>query len=500
MSLRRSSMILGGAAALAMLAIPKAVVAQECVGEKPRGGRWVTSAELYINMARRQADPQTAKERWQQAADVLEEGMVEQPDNPKNFALAGQAYAELGRYEEANEAFTHAESMWSCYDATMDTLRYFAWTKAWNLGVRYIQAGEEDQAIDNFNNAWLLYDKLPQPMQQLGNIYTDRSLAAETEEEQIRYEALAVYAFRNALESAATAPRISDDQRQQISHASAFNLAQILAYRERFVEAARAYDQYLAMEPGNVDAMSNAAVVLVRGSNQASDQAEELEDGPEKVALLALSDSLRAVAMEHYDELLSRDDLTADEYHNIGNGLNRIQLGEQGVIAFRKALALEPYRINSMEQIARAYMNAEEYDSLAVVAALLVERYPLSMDNLALLANALRELERLDETLAVLERREALAAELTDLELDTEEGVYSISGYIHNMKAEPDSEVLVEFDFVNNAGEVIATESVAIVAPAQDSQAEFSVSTESDAEITGFVYRAAGDAQAQTDG
>jgi tetratricopeptide (TPR) repeat protein len=494
-------MILGGAAALAMLAIPNVVVAQECIGEKPRGGRWVTSAELYITMARRQANPQTAKERWQQALGALEEGMVEQSDNPKNFALAGQAYAELGRYKEANAAFTQAESMWSCYDATMDTLRYVAWTKAWNLGVRYIQAGDEDQAVENFNNAWLLYDKLPQPMIQLGNIYTDRALVAENEDEQVRYETLAVYSFRNALEAVATAPRISDAQRQEFSRASAFNLAQILAYRERFEEAAAAYDAYLAMEPGNVDAMSNAAVVLVRGSNLATDQAEEMEDGPEKEALLAKSDSLRAVALDHYDVLLAREDLTADEYHNIGNGLNRIRLGEQGVLAFRMALALEPYRINSLEQIARAYMNAEQYDSLAVVAALLVERYPLSLDNLALLANAYRELERRDETLAVLERREELAAELTDLELEMgEDGVYMVNGYIHNIKAEAESELVIEIDFMNNAGEVVATESVPIVVPAQDSQAQFSVSTESEAQITGFVYRPADAAQPQTDG
>ena len=51
MSLRRYSVILASAIALAMLAVPSALKSQDCVGEKPKGGRWVTSAELYMNFA-----------------------------------------------------------------------------------------------------------------------------------------------------------------------------------------------------------------------------------------------------------------------------------------------------------------------------------------------------------------------------------------------------------------------------------------------------------------
>ncbi len=500
MSLRRISFVPAAAVALAILAGPTAVVAQDCVGDKPRGGRWVTSAELYMQMARQQANPEDAKKRWEQAATALEEGFEKQPDNPKNYAMAGQAYAELGRFEDADAAFTKAVDMWSCYEATIDTFRYQAWTKAWNLGVRYGQAGDEDEAIQYYNDAWTLYDELPQPMLQLGIVYANKALAAETEEERGRYEALAVYAYQNALRVVGDAPRISDAQRFEFSNAAAFNLAQILALRERYEEAARAYDSYLEIDPDNADAMSNAAVVLVRGADLAEDQAEELEDGPEKEALLAKSDSMRAVAQGHYDALLARDDLSAEEYHNIGLGLNRIGMSEEAILAFRMALEVDANRINSLEQLARAYMGAEKWDSLAVVAHLLVDRYPMSLDNLALLANAYRELERLDDALVVLERREALAAEVTDLELEAEEGVYTINGYVYNMKLEPASEVVLQFDFLDEAGEVVATETATVTAPAQDAQVEFSVSTESSATITGFMYRPADAAQAQAGG
>ncbi len=499
MSLRHS-VILGGAIAVAMLAIPSALKSQDCVGKKPKGGRWVTSAELYMQQARSKAKPEDARKKWQETADVLEEGFEKQPDNPKNYMMAGQAYAELGRFEDADAAFTKAVDMWSCYTATVDTFRYRAWTKAWNLGVRYSQAEDDEAAIEYYNNAWTLYDKLPQPMLQLGMIYADRALTADAEEEQGHYEALAVYAYQNALEAVQDAPRISEAQRQEFSSAAAFNLAQILALRERYEDAARSFDAYLEIAPGDVMAMSNAAVVLIRGADQAADQAAEMEDGPEKEVLLAKSDSLRAVAQGHYDALLAREDLTAQEYHNIGLGLNRIGMPEQAITAFRMALDVDAYRMNTLEQLARAYMGAAKWDSLAAVAQVLVERYPMNMDNLALLANAYREMDQSNDALAVLEQREALGAELTDLELEAEEGVYTVNGYIHNMKLEASTEVVVEFDFLDESGEVVATEATTLVAPEQNSQAEFSVSTDSSALITGFVYRPVSGAQAQAGG
>jgi tetratricopeptide (TPR) repeat protein len=246
MSLRRLSVIIGGAVALVFMpSTPSALIAQDCVGQAPKGGRWVTSAELYISRARRQSKPEDARNLWQQAVDVLEEGFQRQPDNPKNYAMAGQAYAELNQFDEADAAFTKAVDMWSCYTATVDTFRYQAWTRAWNLGVRYSQNEDEETAIEYYNNAWKLYDELPQPMLQLGIIYTNRALTAETEEERGHYEALGVYAYQNALNSVGDAPRISEAQRQEFSSAAAFNLAQILAMRERFEDAAEAYDMYL---------------------------------------------------------------------------------------------------------------------------------------------------------------------------------------------------------------------------------------------------------------
>lgn len=503
MALRRLQQFIVSIAAAALWVVPSAAHAQECVGNEPRGGRYVTSAELYIETARGKK-PEDMRRLYGQARDVLEEGFERQPDNPRNYEMAGVVYAKLKDYERADWAFTKAEEMWSCYTATIDTLRYREWTNVFNTAVGYHQSGDLETAATWYNDAWTIYDKLPQSKLQLGGIYANMSLSAETEEERKQYQDQAIDALQTALDLLASVPEVvpgapNEANRSEYSRAAAFNLAQLLAFEERFEEAAATYGTYLEMDPGNVDAMSNAAVVLVRASNQAALQAGELDDGPDKDALLANAEKWQEEANELYRELLAREDLDATEYHNIGLGLMQIGLHDEAAIAFTKAMELEMYRSNSLEQLARAYFQGGLFDSLTVVATKLVERYPLSLDNLALLANAYRETEMLDDALAALERREALTAELTDLDLESEEGVYTVSGYVYNIGMEEGAQLELQFDFYDDVGEIVASEMVSLTLPAQDQQVDFEVSTESASLISGFTYKPAGASTSETE-
>jgi tetratricopeptide (TPR) repeat protein len=496
MDLRRKAVAVISVATLALAVTPLVAKAQECTGNKPKGGRYSTSAELYFARAPGSEDKEKL---YQQALEVLEQGFERQPDNPRNYAMAGQAYAQLNRFEEANAAFTKAEEMWSCYGGYIDTLRFNAWVPAFNRGVQYNRQGDIEEAVASYRDAWTVYAKLPQPMLQVGGIYSN--IAFQTQDAEARDAAYveAIAAYKLALQALAGRPeRLSPEDQQEFARAAGFNLAQMLAFQERYAEAVEAYEVYLELDPSNVDAMANAAVVMVRASRQLEAQAEEMEEGPEKAAMLASSDSLRMGAVEYYAQLRAREDLEADEYHNIGLGLLQIDMAAEAAIAYTRALELEPYRVNSLEQLARAYFSAQNHDSLAVVAQVLVERYPLNLDNLALLANAYRELEQFDDALAVLERREALDVQVTDLELEGEEGVYTVYGYLQNLKTEPDVEVELQFDFYDDAGEIVATEAVTVLTPAQDGQTEFSVSTESVALISGFAYKRAEPAEAET--
>ncbi|MGD8699506.1 MAG: hypothetical protein PVJ43_09460 [Gemmatimonadales bacterium] len=490
MSLRRVGSVIGAMAVVALVGLPTVAVAQDCVGEKPRGGMYATSAELYLDRARTATKPEDKADLYRQAVDVLRDGFERQPDNPRNYELAGQALVGLRDYVAADSAYTKAVEMWSCYSGRIDTLRYNAWVPVFNQAVGHAQRGDLEQALTGYQNAWTIYKELPQSMLQIGTLYAQQALTAQTDAEREELQEKAIEAYTIAAGVLAERPaRLSEAQQQEFGRAASFNLAQLLAFEERFEEAAQAYTDFLAQEPENVDAMTNAAVVLTRGARQATAQAGELEDGPEKEALLAKADSLSSIADAYYDELVARDDLAATDYHNIGLGLVQIGAYDDATLAFGKALDLEPYRMNSLEQLARVFFSAQSYDTLTVIAKLLVERYPLSLDNLALLANAYRETEDVDNALATLEQREALPCEVTDLDLEWEEGTYTLSGYLLNLNMDPDTPVELQFDFYDDAGELVGSESITVVAPAQQADVEFELTMESSAAISGFAYK-----------
>lgn len=457
------------------LSSPQLASAQECQGQRPGGGMWASSGELYIDRAQKNPNPQDKRDLYQQAVDVLTEGFSEQPGNPRNYLLAGEAYVGMDDYASADSVWTIAEEMWSCYSARLDTLRFNAWARAFNRGVQYSQSGDAEQAIEAYEKAYAIYKEQPQPLLQIGNYHAQQAQMAESDSARSAHQDRAIEAFQGALEAIGESERLSDENRTEYGRAATFNLAQLLALQDRHREAAQAYEDFLEDEPDNITAKSNLAVVLTLAADGAEDE--------------SVADSLRGVAMDYYEELLAVEDLTAEQYHNIGTGLQRLDATELAIQAFRQALDLEPYRANSQEQLAISLFSLERYDTLATMAETLVERYPANMNNLAMLANAYRELERREDALAILEQREALPFELLSLELIETDAAYSIAGHLNNRTLEPGTPIRVEFELRDETGEVAGTATLEMQAGEQDVPEPFNVEVLTEAVIAGFTYR-----------
>lgn len=473
--------------AVLVVAVPGALRAQECRGSKPGGSTWVRSAEQYMKEARETAWQDDEREAYERMLSTLEEGIERQPDNPRHYELAGIAYAGLGDLVGADSMWSKAEALWSCY-AVIDTLRYTEAAKAYNRGIARLNEGDLAAAEEQFRLGFRIYDKLPHPMLQLGDVYANQAMTAPDSASRAEAEEKAIEVYSAALESVETSDRLDAAERDEFSRGVTFNMAQLLAFGGKYLEAAQAYEEYLAAQPDNADARSNCAVVLVRAAYQIADEAAQMEDGSEREAALAKADSLQGAANEYFGQLVDRDDLTADQYHNLGSGLRQIQRDEDAIPAFVKALDREPYRANSLEQLAYALYYSQRYDTLKVVAASLVDRYPLSQDNLALLANAYVELQLNDSALAIFERRETIPFELRDLELIDEAGTYTVTGTIHNLSLETGAQAAVAFEFYNEAGEAVTSVTEGFVMPEQGSLADFSIAVDPEAPVLGFTY------------
>ncbi len=477
--------------ALTMLGLPEAVAQEEqCVGTPPKGGKWVASGELYLNRARNPRSAGDRRKRFQEAIDILTEGYEKQPTNPKNYLLAGQAYIGLLDFRMADSAWDGALDLWSCYAAELDSLRYAAWIDAFNLGVRYSGQNDIEKAKEYYELAFVVYDGLPQSQIQLAGFYAQEAQEAQAAGDlekaaEARRKAIDLYA--GAVPSLQS-ERLNDATRAQYSRAAYFNLAQFLAQDERYEAAAQAYEDFLEMEPGEPVAMANAAVVLTHAADQALDAAYELDDSEEKAALEEKGNALKARATTYYEELLSRDDLTADDYHDVGAGLKTIQDQERAAKAFTIALDLQPYRFDSLQQLAFVLYSSGQYDSLVVVAKTLNDRYPNNMNNMALLANAYRELEQSENALEILQMRDDLKIEVMRLDMQQEEGVVIISGTLHNLGLPEGTPVALQFELKDEAGETVGTIDETFEAPAEEGTSRISVQAVAEVPLSGFIF------------
>ncbi|UCC84139.1 MAG: hypothetical protein JSW46_04190, partial [Gemmatimonadota bacterium] len=269
---------------------------------------------------------------------------------------------------------------------------------------------------------------------------------------------------------------------------SVANLAQKQAYQGELVEAAELYRLFLEDFPGDSEARSRLASLLAARVSEIGELLQRSEDEAQRETLQAEADSLRRRAMSEYNALLSADDSdrSADQHHDVGIGLYRLDLYEDAARLFGKALELEPYRPQSLKLLGNCLFLAERYDTLVVVGEKLVERYGYNVDNLALLAHGYRGVGDSERALEVLERREALPFQLTELNL----GGGVASGAVENNSLEPGTTIEVEFIFYDSAGNAVGTGQLSEAAPEQGGWMWFQVAPETPvAGVSGFTYR-----------
>jgi tetratricopeptide (TPR) repeat protein len=487
MSVIRLSLTALIAAVLAAWTQPD-VQAQECVGSKPSGSTWVRSADQHLSVAARTPMPDEKRSRYEQTLRALAEGMQRQPDNPRHYELAGIAYAAMGDLVGADTMWAKAEHLWSCY-AVIDTLRYNEAARAFQRGTNAASAGELAEAEEHLQLAHMIYFALPHPLLELGDLYAQQALMAATDEEQATLQEKAIESYRQALATIELSTRLSEEESDQYRRNVTLALAHLYGLRGDYERASEAWDTYLAEQPGNIQARSNAAAVMVLWADQTEDAAAELDDGPEKEALLTKTDSLRAEANDFYAELLARDDLDAHQYAILGAGLTQIRRYDDASVAYGKALALSPYHFGSLEQLVLVLFYAGSYDNLIVSAHTMAERYPLNTNAWSVLYNAYYAMEETDSALAAYEQHEAVKVELLDFELIVEGANHTLKGVIHNIGGEQGSSLDLVFDFYDEAGQQVTSVGQSLEVPEPGGAVRFSIEVESSVPIAGFAYR-----------
>lgn len=478
---------------LAGALFPTAASAQK--QRKPSNNMWTRSARLYLDRARTNPRFEEKQELYRQALEAIQKGIEEDPGNAQVWLIAGQVYVQLDSAQQAHEAFSKAVELYPPYEKDVETERRNAWARWHNEGIGAIQQQDYERALERFQAADLIYDKLPNARLQLGALYLRMG---ETDR--------AIEAFRGALEilrgpARDAVPAKDREQWRQNEEVAAFNLAQLLANAGRYEEAEQEYRAFLEREPKNRTAKSNLAIVLTR---------------------LGRTDEANRI----YGELLDEPDLTEEDYQVIGIGLLSGDEFDRAAEAFRKALALNPYSRDAMYNLAQAIyrqgLALEErrqaasgdeqvkaatdlgalYAELENLAEKLRAVDPYNRNALLLLAHAYRgqgdlavqDAAKSDEwrakALEVLREQENLPFEVKDLVMTPGEGKVRVSGLLQNAKLAAGTPVTIEMSIVGKDGQTVGTQEITVSAPEAEQAVSFEAEIEVSGEPAGFRYQA----------
>lgn len=446
MTRNRVRLFVIAAASAALWFQPVAAFAQKCADD---GNPDTRGADVELSWSQRNDDPQTKPERYNKMLSILEEPLAEQPPRRRALLLAATAHLGLRDYEAANDMLTGLTALDPACAELVEQMRFDAWVDLYNRGITKLTEGSEDDALAAFNTANQIYED-SRSLNNAASIYQSRG---ENE--------AAIDLYRRALDAGGE---------PEMMRVATINLAELLRVKGETAEALALYESYATENPDDVLGALNYAIALM---------AEGDQEGAQAI----------------FTELTERDDLSFRQWTQVGIGLYRADNYEAAGTAFMKAHVMQPWNKEVLVNLANTEYYAGDFETLAARADTLVTRYPYEVVNYNLLANAYRELDRADDALAVLERRDALPFEFLLSQLVPQgDNQYMIEIQALNRAFPAGSEVTVPLVLHGEAGEEVLVDMLVFTMPEASEGTSFQVQLESEAPVAGFSYQLADEA------
>jgi Tfp pilus assembly protein PilF len=381
--------------------------------------------------------------------DAIERG---QDDNPALWYYFGRYYVMQNDPVGADSTFDLAEELAPRCAEDIAYYRRFLWFPTFNAAVESMQAGAYDSAKVLLHLAFTVWDRDNLTPFYLAGIY-----GAEPQLDS------AVYYFKKVVDLG-----VPDSTRIDNYETAIFNVALISGMMGDWDSTVVWYDRYRS----EVDAYDPQAMTGLAQALSNSGQTD------------------RALLM--YDSILGRaSDMGSLELLQVGENLFRAERYAKSAQAFALGLEKNPYYRPGLYNLTNAYLalnNDEERSeeerqeaatNMEAAARRLVEVDPQSTESLDLLAASLQLQGLEDSTLAVLERREALAYEVVVETQYAVEGGYVVQGRVASLDEEtPVSVPPISFEFLDQAGNVLAVQTLDPTTLDPSATAEFDMSAE----------------------
>ncbi|MGH7529706.1 MAG: hypothetical protein ACREMN_04935 [Gemmatimonadales bacterium] len=468
-------------------------------------GRWVdVSCDLrpghgLVNRAlgrlRNAANARVADQR-QENLDEAQRALAEaltaenQGDNPATWYYLGRYYLLRDDAAGADSAFTRAEQLKPDCAEDIATWRRMMWVPLFNAGVEAAQTNNPDSALRAFRRASLILRTEPVGFQYPALLHYNAG----------RYDSAIVY-FRKTADAAGANPQYAEQRKDAL-----YNLSRLqhgLARGEqdslssinsdtlspRWTATEAAYREYLALYPNDAEILASLGNVLVQMGKRDSAFALYRE-------IIARADSVGSITLfragvEIYQSAPPQPDTTAAA-NDCRAGARRERLSaarirarcdsvKSGLIrdfntsfretyglaeeAFTKVVEMNPHFRDGLFTLVNTKLLLNDTTNTLATARRLVAQDPLNRESLRLLAFTYQQAGDVDSTLHYLRMADStLVIDVTVNQFEPDSQGASLQGIVTNPRKGGSPPTKLVFEFLDRAGQVVATQTADIPA------------------------------------
>ncbi len=409
----------------------------------------VRQAMTYMTGAVEEADP-AAKETLLRDARVslMEAVNTDQAENPSVWYLLGRHGLLTGDFVGADSAFGRVELVMPLCGDDIEYYRHATWVTQVNKGIDLMQQIDYDGALVELGGAASIWNGANVALFYLGSIYAEYG---ETDS--------ALYYFKEVVELGT-----ADTSRVENYNTAVQNIATLYHMMEDWDSTIVWYERAQEINPENTDVVFGLAEAYA-------------ESG----------DSERAFAI--YDGLLANPaEMNSLDLFNAGVKLFNADEFTRAARAFVAGLESNPYHRDALYNLSNTYLAMANDDvrpqgdrdnavlEMSGIAQRLIEVDPQNRDPRRLQAAALQLAGDPDGAVAVMDEMNAFAYEVSVDISRPIDGGYELHGRLTNLAdgAETTTGTLT-FEFMNDAGVVVGSDTVASETLAAGASSRFSL-------------------------
>jgi tetratricopeptide (TPR) repeat protein len=392
-----------------------------------KDNKWTKDAEKFIGLAMTRQSPEERAQYYQQALEAVRPAFTEDPENAKTWHVAGQAYAGMGQYAEADSAFDRAVAIAPDLAEEIEPEREAGWMEAFQTGVDLMDAQQFDQALNVLNEAQQLYDKRPEALLNIGSIYANQNELDKAEEAFMQAADAAKGDLYAQLDSTAKA------QWDRYAEMSILNIAQMRG--SRGVDAFTTGDHAAAAE-------------WFRKAAEVNPYSRDY--------LYNYVQARYALASDH-EEAVETDSSKLDQ--------------------------LRPQMVEIYAGLPADIEKVKEFDPTNEQLILILARSQRRHGELTGDTTTGRQ-----TALATLEAVQQIPVEVMELAIAPDETTATVTGKIRNKTLESGAPVAVRVTLLGSEGQTVGEMSFTVNATEKDATADFQQSTEITGQIAGWKY------------